>query len=375
MRIVFLTHSIGFGGAEKVMSFVANSLAENGHDIIVINFNSIGEYITQVSQEFNESIKLYSFSGNSSGIRRRYEILRFTYDIVKANRPDVLVGFTTFPNFIGKIVGSIFHIPSIMSERGDPNFTINKKNLHSLLELLVVNQSDGAVFQIKGASEFYAKRLQKRGAIIPNPIFTQVEMENEKIVERQKTVVSVGRLDNYQKRYDVMIEAFYLFSKKHPDYILKLYGDGQDKKQIMQWAQDAGIDSKLKFMGLSKTPMKDIYSDGIFLITSDYEGISNSLLEAMAVGLPCVSTDSTPGGARMLIEDGKNGLLCPVRDPIKIADALCTFADNPKLAEQCGRHARNVLSTFAPSKIAALWENYINQVVYEFNKKTSIENK
>ena len=104
------------------------------------------------------------------------------------------------------------------------------------------------------------------------------------------------------------------------------------------------------------------------MITSDFEGISNSLLEAMAVGLPCVSTDSTPGGARMLIRNRENGLLCPIRDPNSIADALSEFADNPFLAEQCGRCAKSVLKEYAPSRLIDLWEQYISKVRDEYNK-------
>ena len=159
-----------------------------------------------------------------------------------------------------------------------------------------------------------------------------------------------------------MLKAFQIFSEKHPDYTLKLYGRGSDEEQIKEWVESMGLSGKVRFMGLSTQPMQDIAVDGMFLITSDFEGISNSLLEAMAVGLPCVSTDHTPGGARLLITDHENGLLAPVEDAEKLADAMCEFAENPELAKKCGESAKDVLQRFAPDRIVDQWEALIQRL-------------
>lgn len=112
-------------------------------------------------------------------------------------------------------------------------------------------------------------------------------------------------------------------------------------------------------MGVSSYPLNDIKDSGIFLITSDYEGISNALLEAMAIGLPCVSTDSEPGGARMLINDKINGRIVERRNPEAIASALCDFVENPDFADSCGNKAKDVLARFDKDLIAAKWEAYL----------------
>lgn len=363
MRILFLTNSIGFGGAEKIVAFVANGLKRHGHNISIINFNSIGNYINTNQQIFEKGINIYTFeSNNITTLLLRLRKIWFTYDIAKKNQPDILVGFTSFPNYVAKIVGALLHVPSIMSERGNPYITINKKNIHSLMELAVINRSAGAVFQIDGAAKFYSSKLQKRGIIIPNPIFIKEDIKPIGFSDREKTVVSVGRLDNEQKRYDIMIKAFAIFTQKFPDWTLKLYGDGPDVNLIKHWCKDAGIEEKVKFMGVSKRPMADINNAGMFLITSDFEGISNSLLEAMAIGLPCVSTDSMPGGARMLIENRKNGLLVPIQDIKAIAKAMCEYVENPQLANICGVNAKNVILRFNPEQILDKWEKYLESI-------------
>ena len=360
-KIVFITNSMGFGGAEKMLTFVANSLADRGHACCIINLNTVGDYINEKQQSVREGVKLFTVTGSPTGLRRHAFKMREIYRIAKEFNADILIGFTAFPNFYAKVVGDLLHIPTIMSERGDPGRTLADGGKDKVL-LFLINRSRGGVFQTDGAMAFYGKGLQKRGVVIPNPIFVNGEVPSVSFEEREKTVVSVGRLDNMQKRYDVMIQAFKLFSAEHPEYTLKLYGRGSDEEQIKAWAKDAGILEKVRFMGLSAQPMQDIAKEGMFLITSDFEGISNALLEAMAVGLPCVSTDHTPGGARLLIEDHENGLLAPVGDAEKLAEAMCTFANDPALAKKCGENAKAVLTRFAPERIIDMWEQYIQRL-------------
>lgn len=364
MRIVFITNSIGFGGAEKMITYVANGMAKREHSVAIINYNSVGgNYINKHQQYIDESIPVYEFEGNQTGKISRLQKILFTRRVVKEFDADVMICFTMYPSFVGKVVQMFTRIPSIMSERGNPYVTINKKNIFSRIELYAVNRSAGGVFQIKGASEFFSKRLQKRSTIIPNPIFIKDKIEPVQFEDREKSIVSVGRLDNYQKRYDIMIKAFSLFSKNHPEWFLKLYGVGSDEQLIKNWCIENGVEDRVKFMGLSKQPMVDISNAGMFLITSDFEGISNSLLEAMAVGLPCVSTDSAPGGARMLIQNNSNGLLAEVGNHEKIAEAMAKFADDPNLAKQCGENAKLVVSRFDAERTLDKWESYIAEVV------------
>jgi len=361
-NILFITNSLGFGGAEKMLTFVANRLSLRGHTCGIVNLNSLCDYVNAHQQSVSETVTVYTVGKPPEGTEKNWFRLKEIHRIAKQFRADVLIGFTAMPNFYAKIVGALLGIPSVMSERGDPTRTGMGEGLKSKIVLGVVNRSRGGVFQTEGAKSFYGKGLQRRGMVIPNPIFITGEIPDVAYCEREKSVVSVARLDNFQKRYDVMLDAFKLFSDKHPEYVLKLYGKGSDEEKIQQWVRDRNLDGKVLFMGLTKQPMQDTCRDGMFLITSDFEGISNSLLEAMAVGLPCVSTDHSPGGARLLITDHENGLLAPVADAEALAKAMCEFAENPALAEKCGNNAKDVVNRFAPVKIIDQWENYILQL-------------
>ena len=364
MNIVFITNSIGYGGAEKIMSFVADFLSQNGHSVVILNLNAVPVYVNEYTQSFNDNIKVISLekcNRNKHCFRIQHII-----SVVKEYEADVMVAFTMFPNFYAEIVALLTGIPAIMSERGNPYVTFSK-SLKDRIIYNIINHSKGGVFQTKEASTFYGKRLRKRGVVIPNPI----SLKNKKIPiisiqDRQKTVVSVGRFQNVQKRYDVMLKAFKKFSQHHPGYTLILYCSGEDEAIIRNWINELNISDKVKLPGAIKNPIEHIYKDGIFVITSDYEGIPNALLEAMAVGLPVVATDCSPGGARLLIQHNENGQIVPTEDYEAVATALSRYADNAEFAEHCGDNARRVLQTFAPSVIGAQWESYIMKVA---NKK------
>lgn len=358
-RILFLTSCMSFGGAEKMLCFVADSLAHRGYPVCILDlrrFDNAADYERAVDSR----IKVYRMDEGKKD--RHISIMKEILSIAKKEETDVFIGFTELPNFYAALAGKILRRPSIISERGDPARTGVGVGFKNKIVFEVINRSAGGVFQTDGAKEYYGKGLQQRGTVIPNPIFINEELPEVDYAEREKTVVSVGRLENRQKRIDVMLAAFRLFHERHPDYLLKLYGAGPDEDEIRQWTVDLHIADSVRFMGLTRHPMLDIVKDGMFLITSDYEGISNSLLEAMAAGLPCVSTDHTPGGARLLIQDHENGLLAPAGDVKRIASAMCEFADDPVLAQTCGLNAMDVVNRFDSNKIIDMWEHYICKI-------------
>ncbi len=356
-RILFITNSISFGGAAKMLCFVAESLADRGHIVTIVNLRAThGPNAYERTVKYN--VELIALDEVPIGKNKNLYRIK---EIAEDRNVDVIIGFVSYPNLYATMVGKLAGIPSIISERGDPSRN-KKRGLKRKIFSFIINSADGGVFQTDYAKVYYKNKLKKKGVVIPNPIFINGDVPCVKNEEREKTIVSVGRLANPQKRLDVMLNAFEIFTRSHPEYVLKLYGKGPDEEKVRQWCVDLNIQDKVQFLGLTTQPMRDIAHDGMFLITSDYEGVSNSLLEAMAVGLPCVSTDHTPGGARFLIQDHKNGLLAPIGDDEAIAKAMCEFADDLELSSKCGENARDVIKRFEPNRIIDMWEDYIDTI-------------
>ena len=358
MNISFVTDCIGYGGAEKMLLFIAKGLYNKGHKVAIINLNNQKGY--KLNHVDYSGIDVYELNTNyKNTFVSNYEYLAFTIKSAKQHKSEVIIGFKELANFCAATVGKILRIPSIISERGDPFTSFKNISLIRKIKLKIINSASGAVFQTKDAGAFYSKKLESKSTIIPNPIWKNKDIKSIDYYNLPKEIIYMGRLDNRQKRLDVLLESFRIFNKTHAEYILKIYGSGPDKTFIENKIKEYNIQDKVNMMGASMSPLQDLSNSGIFVITSDYEGISNSLLEAMAVGLPVVSTDHSPGGARFLIKDHENGIIVPLGNSELISKALCEFADNPELAKYCGNNAMYVLDEFSPNVIVDKWEQYV----------------
>lgn len=359
MKITFVVNNISFGGAEKMATFVANSLSEKGHIISILSLNGN----VQTLQKLNPRLKVYyCHDKRNSLIMQYYAWVRFVVKTSLSDKPDVFVSFLGVPNLVSVLSSKILNRPSILSERGDPTRSYDLKKISTKLIVRILNTSTGAVFQTPEASNFYSRDLKSRSCVIPNPIFIDGIIQPRNYCDMPHTIVYLGRLDNYQKRLDILLEAFKLFHQSHNDYKLIIYGRGPAQQFIETFIHDNNLKESIFLKGVSTSSQKDMSKEGIFVLTSDFEGISNSLLEAMAIGMPVITTDHTPGGGRLLVENRKNGLLVPCGDANAICSALSEFADNIKLCKDCGIEAQKVLIRFEPSKIISRWEEYIVKV-------------
>lgn len=363
MNITIVTNSFGYGGAEKMVFFLAEGLKDRGYNVSMINLNVNGIVARTPSSEILYQSAVIKKASNS--FKYHYDYLKFTYKAAKSFRPDIIIAFTDFANFCVPIVAKLLHVPSLISERGDPSALYLKCSRLFKLKFKIMNTADYAVFQTEGAKQMYCTHLKRNSVVIPNPIFLdKSDIPEKKYKDSPKTVVSLCRLDmNSQKRFDVMVRAFYEFHKSHQHYKLVVYGQGECSSLIENLSTELGIRESVELRGRTSTPLESLVKEGIYLISSDYEGISNSLLEAMAVGMPVVSTDHTPGGARLLITDHENGLLAPIGDFNAIAKALGEYADDPQLSEKCGRNAKNVLYRFTPENTLNAWESFIKSIM------------
>jgi len=180
-----------------------------------------------------------------------------------------------------------------------------------------------------------------------------------KFSDRENRIVSVGRMSIKQKRQDVLIEAFKIVNEKYPDLTLHFYGDGKDLPQVKKIAQESNLADKIFFHGHVKNVCQEIFNAKIFVLSSDYEGIPNALIESMLLGVPSISTDCRPGGARILIKDGVNGIISPKGDSRILSENIIRLLENNQLADSFTMQSPKISETFSEANIAQKWNDVL----------------
>ena len=249
-------------------------------------------------------------------------------------------------------------IPVVVCERNNPY--IDRPFKFKIAEKLC-RFADGAVYQLSKAADYYTW-VKCPKVVIPNPVLKTKYEVTKKFSERKDEICNTARIVYQQKRTDVLIDAFKLVNEKFPEMQLTLYGDGNDISLAKKRVEDYGLNDKVSFKGTVKTPIQYIVDSKIFVLSSDFEGISNSLSEAMAAGLTCVSTDTAPGGSRLLIDDGVNGFISPCGDAEKLAKKIICCLENPELSDRIGIEAKKITEEYSEDKIYTMWETFVIQI-------------
>lgn len=358
MKLLFLNTNIGYGGASKMIVWVANQCAKKGYDVTFLTYRD-----KKVCQPLIPQVKLVQESLEGENRRgNSIATVKWLHKFIKANRFDIGVAFLSPSMLRMAIAAKGTKMKVVFSQRGDPYYCGTCKSIRSktidLLNTWAFNQADGYVFQTKMAQAFYSKAIQTRSIVIPNPIrpLARTEERNGNI---RKSFVSVGRLDLKQKRQDLMIEAFNLISAKYPDFNLEIYGDGEDETKVKQLAAS---NNNIHLMGKTSNVVDAIQNAWATVLSSDFEGIPNALLESMSLGVPSISTDCSPGGAAMLIRNKGNGLLTPRGDVKALADAMEYTILHHEETEEMAIVGQEVNELYSEDKIGDRWNSFLDNV-------------
>ena len=249
---------------------------------------------------------------------------------------------------------------NLISVRIDPRIGYRGKKAKQIAKWFYP-MADGCVFQTEDARAWFSPKLQKKSKIIFNPI-SDTFFKTEPAAMQEKKIVTCGRLDK-QKRFDLLIDAFHKVCDEFPEYTLEIYGVGSLQTSLQEQIDVLGRQERIKLMGRSEDVPNTIKTASLFVLSSDFEGLPNALMEAMALGLPVVSTDCGGGGARALIKDGVDGLIVPCNDADALAEAIRKNLADPEAAKLRGENAGEKAKGFSTENVVAQWETYIRQLV------------
>lgn len=352
MNILLLSDSFNGYGAEHILKWLGNMLCYHNNKV---TFCSI--FDSERNKDLNEDAKYFQMQFPRGIYNKNYFIggVRFLRILCKEERFDYVITFHTNPFLMALLAKPFCRFKIIHSERDNP---YNRDTFASRLKMNLYRFANKIVFQTEGAQHYFNSNIKKKSIIIPNPISVPTIQWDGL---NNKTIASVGRLFIRYKRQDVLLKAFKKVIIEYPDYKLVLYGDGVDREALEQLAFDLQIDKNVVFKGKVDNVYEQLKSDGIFVLSSDSEGMPNALMEAMALGMPVISTDCEPGGAKALIDDGENGLLVERASVEKLADAILKIIEDKTIAQKLGANARKKMSLFTPQHVGSQWIKYIKR--------------
>ena len=354
MKILFHIGSMSKGGAERVIANLSNYLSQDNDIYIVTSINKEPEYTLK------KNVKLYFLNDEKIGSMKRLKRIIYRRkklkEIIKEVNPDITIAFLPEPIFMVISLRKSIKCPIIVSERNDPRI-LYKSFLYYILMKIYYKKADGFVFQTKEAKEYFSKKIQEKSVIIKNPLNDEFLTTNKNI-QKKDIIISTGRLSE-QKNQKMLINAFAKITDKYPNYKLIIYGEGILRKKLEEQVKNLKLENKVFLPGVVDNIKEKIEECKIFVLPSNYEGMPNALMEAMALGLPVISTDCPCGGPRELIKNDYNGILIPVNAQEELERKLEELIGNSEKAKNLGKHATEIKNDTNIDVIANKWKEYI----------------
>jgi GalNAc-alpha-(1->4)-GalNAc-alpha-(1->3)-diNAcBac-PP-undecaprenol alpha-1,4-N-acetyl-D-galactosaminyltransferase len=354
MKILFTIATLKSGGAERVLTTLANFWAIHGHDVVIIklddanSFYNVDPNITIVSLNIHKKNKWLI-----KKIIHNLKIVRFIRQTIQKYNPDIVLSFMTRTNIYSILSTCFINLPIIISERNNYD-GLSNRYLRCLRRILYPF-SDGLVVQSQyNYDKFYYVKHKK---IIFNPNWI-VEKDRKQAIDKKKIIFAVGRLVKV-KRFDWLIQLLNQLDRK----ILKnwrvfIAGDGEEKAFLMELTQKYHLSKIVTFMGEIKDIVHIYQQASIFISLSKKEGFPNALAEAMALGCACIATDCESGPSE-LIENNQNGFLIPVDNFEMAKEKLVELINNESLRYKYSIAAQNSMKRFNLIHIVKEWEMFI----------------
>ncbi len=350
-KLLFVISSLGAGGAERVVSQLAQHWAAQGYEVEIACFDCPEE---PAYHDFPPSISITRLGGKAGLLRwgrlaKLADLFALRAHIAR-RRPDVVLAFLTKNILLSLVAAAGSRARVVCCERNNPE----RQQVHWLWNAtlrLAYRRADLVVCQTRAVTRCIPASVHSRIRIIPNPIGKWPVVPDR---ASPRTIVTAGRL-THQKGFDILIESFAVASKTCRDWRLQIWGDGPDRDWLEACARENGCADRVELMGLSETPGAWLGAAHLFVLPSRFEGFPNALGEAMAAGVPAIAADCDFGPSDM-IENGVDGLLVTPEDPAALTEAMGRCMEDAQLRARLGDAAARSITRFSPENVLRKWD-------------------
>ena len=366
MHVAMLIGALTKGGAERVMVNLADDFINRGHRVtMVTQYQKENEYplnpavkrvISDITEEETTTNRIVNF-------KRRFCKLR---NIWKEERPDVILSFIGKNNMMAILTSRFLDIPVAVSVRAEPKEEYYNGVMRLLAKTLFA-LADKVILQTKRCFDFFPPYIRRKAMILRNPV-SEAFFRDRYVGEREKTIVAVGRVDA-NKNHEMLIRAFADIADEFPDYQVIIYGEGDLRQELLGLVAKLGLSERILLPGSIQNVSEAIYKTRVFVLTSNSEGVPNTLIEAMMMGLTVISTDCPCGGPAELISNFENGILTPVGDVKKLQENLQMVLKNLQTADSMGVEAKKTGDIFRQKKVCGEWEEMLLRLCIGKGKK------
>ena len=360
MRLTLVISSLQGGGAERVMTTMANYWAAKQWKITLLTFDdgAIAPFYKLDRRVRQIPLAVARQSGNTAmAVRNSLNRVWALRSAIRDCRADAVISFMDKTNVTTLLATRGLNVPVVVSERIDPRMQPIGKSWERLRRVTYA-WADLIVVQSERALNYFPARLQTRAQVIPNPVLPAPVYCNSKGVN--KSLISVGRLDN-QKGFDLLLKAFARVRDRHSEWTLTILGEGPKRRELESLRNELGLDEWVFLPGRVEDVYQRLAQADLFVMPSRYEGFPNALCEALSCGLPSISTDC-PSGPRDIINHGINGLLVANEDVAALGEAMDRLMESEVERNRLAKHAPEVTRRFGLEKVLEVWEDALVRV-------------
>ena len=370
MRILFFVSSMHSGGAERVAATLANAWSQRGDLVTLVpTFRGRGTCFYPVSADVDLVWLADRYSsrrgGSLVGTVRKWRALR---RLVREKQPDVIISFLTNVNVMVLLSTYRMGIATVVCERTHPALSTNIGGVLKGLRRLTYPWADLVTVQTQASIAPIREKAPAIRAlrVVPNPLppelFDVAPAAGGPDVRGRYHLMAMGRLVE-AKQFDQLIAAFLKLAPHFPEWDLVIWGDGPQHETLARQVRDAGMESRIALPGRTEVPWTELANANAFALTSAVEGFPNVLLEAMALGLPCIAYDC-PSGPREITRDGSDALLVAPGDQTALMHGLRDLMSDAGLRQDLGcRAAQSVRQRFALPEVLKTWDALMEQAM------------